>query len=181
MEERRDKPRIGGVLMQRSLLSSFVLAIIMISTCMPALAQGDNNSQARLDLLLKRIEELEASQKRMQDTIEQLKVATVPAAAIVASAPAAPAPTAVAPAPEPVPADDSSQAGMHTLGPVQFSGFTDFSYGRAVFENLPAGGLAGTANGFGIGDFDLFTNTRIAEKWSLLAEVLVTSDFTNQN
>jgi len=69
---------------------------------------------------------------------------------------------------------------MHRLGPVEFQGFSDFDYGRAWFEKQPPGGLVGTPNSFGIGDLDLFTNTRISDHWSVLAELLITSDFTNE-
>jgi hypothetical protein len=150
------------------------LAIATVLGCTPAWAQADAGNADRIDQLLKRIEELEASQKLMQKTIERLTAtASVPPVASAVANPPAPLP---APEPEQAPADP----GIHTLGPVQFSGFTDFSYGRAVFENLPAGGLQGTSNGFGIGDVDLFTNTRISENWSLLAELLFTSDFSNE-
>src|ERR1700685_5568 len=68
----------------------------------------------------------------------------------------------------------------HVLGPVQFNGFSDIDYGRAWFELLPPGGLKDFPNSFAIGDFDLFTNTRLSERWSMLGEMLATTDFSNE-
>jgi hypothetical protein len=141
-----------------------------------------------IDRLLKRIDEMEASQQKMQAKIDQLIGAQ--AAVTVSHAPPtqAPAPVAqpavaasVAP-PEPVASvvADEPDDHMHRLGPVEFQGFSDFDYGRAWFEKQPPGGLVGTPNSFGIGDLDLFTNTRISDHWSVLAELLITSDFTNE-
>jgi hypothetical protein len=127
-------------------------------------------------LLLQKIEEMEATQKRMQAQIDRLtaQVAATPAAT--------PAPVVVAsPAEESVAADtlNASSSG-HVLGPVEFRGFSDIGYGRAWFEKLPPGGLSGTPRSFNVGDFDLFVNTRISEHWSVLGEMLVTSDFSNE-
>jgi len=38
----------------------------------------------------------------------------------------------------------------------------------------------GSTNSFTVGDFDLFTNTRISDRLSVLGELLITSDFTNE-
>jgi hypothetical protein len=138
-----------------------------------------------IDRLLKRIDEMEASQQKMQAKIDQLIGAQ---AAVTVSPAPMPAPAAqpavaasVAP-PEPVASvvADEPDDHMHRLGPVEFQGFSDFDYGRAWFEKQPPGGLVGTPNSFGIGDLDLFTNTRISDHWSVLAELLITSDFTNE-
>ena len=135
----------------RGILPALTIAAVLSHT--PAWAQADANNTDRIDQLLKRIEELEAAQKEMRKTIEHLTA--VPSAPVaVAAAANSPAPTTPAPAPEPAPEEAPADTGMHILGPVQFSGFTDFSYGRAVFENLPPGGLVGSPNGFGFGDVD---------------------------
>ena len=68
----------------------------------------------------------------------------------------------------------------HVLGPVQFNGFSDIDYGRAWFEDLPRAGLKDFPSSFAIGDFDLFTNTRLSERWSMLCEMLATTDFSNE-
>jgi len=128
-----------------------------------------------VDRLLKRIDELEASQKRMQEKIDQLSGATN---AAVPVAPAPPAAPVVAVEPEPVAASEQTDH-YHRLGPVEFQGFSDFDYGRAWFEKQAPGGIVGSPHSFNIGDFDLFTNTRISEHWSIVGELLITSDFTN--
>lgn len=134
-------------------------------------AQG-NDVTARL---LKKIEEMEISQKRMQDEIDTLKGGRLMAP------PAVPLPAvAQAPPAEPIQAEVETPADSHTLGPVEFRGFSDFDYGRAWFEKQPPTGLVGSPHSFNVGDFDLFTNTRISEHWSVLGEVLVTSDFSNE-
>jgi hypothetical protein len=180
MGEKEMRFRLGDTLVRKFLRCLMGLAIVTALFQTSAWAQT-NAAQEKVDRLLKRIDELEASQKEMQESIDQLKVG-ISAAARPATPAAAPvvAPEPPPPPPESTPADTPADQGFHVLGPVQFSGFTDFTYGRAVYENLPPGGLPGSPNGFGVGDLDLFTNTRIAEHWSLLAEVLFTSDFSNQ-
>ena len=123
--------------------------------------------------LLKKIDELEAVQKRMQDKLDRL---TAPAAAAPSALPTAVDESQAAPE---MAAADPAAGESHALGPIEFRGFSDFDYGRAWFEKLPPGGLQGSPHSFNIGDFDLFTNTRISEHWSVLGEMLVTSDFTN--
>ncbi len=126
-----------------------------------------------IERLLKRIDELEATQKRMQDKLDSLAPAAVAAPSTL--------PAAIE-ASQTVPemaAADPGAGESHALGPIEFRGFSDFDYGRAWFEKLPPGGLQGSPHSFNIGDFDLFTNTRISEHWSVLGEMLVTSDFTN--
>ena len=120
--------------------------------------------------LRKRVEELEKSLAALKTELSRQN--PVPAAPI----PAAMAPTdpAVAAAYDPAPQDS------HTLGPLQLRGYSDFGFGRALFEKQPPAGLAGSANGFTLGDFDLFASAQISERLSMLGEALITSDFTNQ-
>jgi hypothetical protein len=120
--------------------------------------------------LLKRIDELEASQKLMQGKIDQMG----------AAAPSTPPVPQAEPAPPAEAAPEPETPAAHVLGPVQFHGFSDFDYGRAWFEKLPPGGLHGTPNSFTSGDFDLYTNTALSDHWSMLGEMLVSSDFSNE-
>ncbi len=160
-------------------LSAFAMA--------PAAAQTVDSPQdkdATVQRLVQKIEELEASQKRMQDKLDRLSAAA-PSPGPASAPVAAPAPAPVASAVPALPdisaqTDTSGEDQLHRLGPVEFRGFTDFDYGRPWFAQLPAGGLPGSTNSFGIGDFDLFTNTHISEHWNLLGELLITSDFTNE-
>jgi hypothetical protein len=136
------------------------VAVLAALTASSAAAQADSGTEKSesAEVLRKRIDELEATQKQMQEKIDALSPA------------AAPADTS-----SPDPGDHT-----HTLGPVQFQGFSDVDYGRAWFNQIPAGGLAGTPQSFTIGDFDLFTNVRISEHWQFLGEMLITSDATNE-
>ncbi len=77
-------------------------------------------------------------------------------------------------------APDTSQGDEHTLGPLEFRGYSDFSFGRPIFSTLPAGGLTGSTTSFSLGDFDLFVNARIGSHLSVLGELLITSDFSNE-
>jgi hypothetical protein len=137
-----------------------VMAALAASSAAAQADTGTDKSESA-EVLRKRIDELEATQKQMQEKIDALSQAGA-----AADAQAAP------------PADPTDHT--HTLGPVQFQGFSDFDYGRAWFEKLPVTGLAGSPQSFTIGDFDLFTNMKISERWSVLGELLVTSDETNE-
>ena len=162
--------KIGGY------VALWLVAVVIGST--PGVAQtADSEAPGTRDVpvqvLLKRIEELEASQKQMQQKIDQLTGQTM------RTTPPQPAP---APAPvveqvaQSVPDDDH----VTTLGPLHLQAFSDFDFGRPWFEKPPPGGLAGTTNSFTVGDFDLFTNTRISDQWNVVGELLVTSDYTNE-
>jgi len=133
-------------------------------------AQAPEPTQAELiRQLQKRIDELEASQKSLQEKVEKLSAAAPPGAS-----PETPVPQQQE---ETVPAETPAP---HILGPVQLHGFSDLDYGRAWFEKLPPGGLRGSPTSFNIGDFDLYTNTELSDHWSMLGEMLVSSDFSNE-
>jgi hypothetical protein len=68
----------------------------------------------------------------------------------------------------------------HGLQTIVFHGVGDLNFGRPVFSVLPPGGLPTSTNSFGLGDLDLYTSAALSERLSFFAEVLVTSDFTNQ-
>src|SRR5882724_4804487 len=95
--------------------------------------QGSQEPPADKELvqqLLKRISDLEASQKLTQENLEKMSVAAAPAPEVT------PPPVTEA-APEAPPETPVT----HVLGPVQFNGFSDVNYGRAWFEKLPPAGL----------------------------------------
>lgn len=176
MKLRSGRERTGGFQLLRIVL--ICLFAWACATAQPAAAPVSNSSTDRsVDALLQKIQQLEAAQKQMQERLDKV----TGTAALVPSTPVpvvAPAP----PPPEPVveeSASSDSNDGLHTLGPVVFRGYSDFNYGRAWFEKMPPGGLGGSPRSFGIGDFDLFTNTQISPHWSILGELLVTSDFSN--
>jgi hypothetical protein len=137
-------------------------------------AEAAGDKDVSVKALLKRIEEMEASQKQMQQTIDQLRGAA-PAQSLVPPV----AQSTSAPVPEPA-AEQTEDDHVTSLGPLKLQAFSDFEFGRPWFEKPPPGGLAGTTNSFGVGDFDLFTNTRISDHLNVLGELLVTSDYSNE-
>jgi hypothetical protein len=141
----------------------------------PQASPNDVSVQA----LLKRIEELESSQKQMQAKIEQL-TGSAPAGSRSASDGAAAAIAAQAAQAAQTAQDATDEDHVTSLGPVKLQGFSDFDFGRPWFEKQPANGLRGSTNSFNIGDFDLFVNTRISDHWSVLGELLISSDFSNE-
>jgi hypothetical protein len=158
----------------------FRTAVALVATTLmmaPLFAQTNTEPTSAKDVLverlLRRVDELEASQKRMQATIDKFTVAPPLVAAEV------PPVDAVAEVAEPMPAHNDVLE-THRLGPVEFKGFSDFGFGRPWFEKPAPNGIHGSTNSFNIGDLDLFTNTRIGEHWNLLAELLVSSDFSNE-
>jgi hypothetical protein len=152
------------------LVRVWVLTTLLLSigtVCVSA--QSDlTNQNATIQQLQQRIDELEASQKTLSAELDKMKGK---------DASAVPEPT---PQPEPMPEPAAEQPRAHVLGPVELHGFGDVDYGRAWFEKLPPTGLPGSPNSFNVGDFDLFTNTRLSDRWSVLGEMLVTSDFSNE-
>jgi hypothetical protein len=156
------------------LLRSVLAAVLC---CAGAAAQSDPGAKTpSVEDLIKKIGELETAQRLMQEKLDKL-TGVVPAPPIApVPPPAAPPEVAQAVVAEPV----GEPSDGHTLGPVQFRGFSDFNVGNAWFEKQPPGGLNGTPRSFTIGDLDLFTNTRISDHWSVLGELLITSDFSNE-
>jgi hypothetical protein len=170
------------MLIEIGVISRYAVASLVAATigCALALAQtADADAPGDKDVpvkaLLKRIEELEASQRLMQQKIDQLTGAST------SQRPVQPRPPVTA-APVVEQAADSASDEEHvtTLGPLKLQAFGDFEFGRPWFEQSLPGGLAGTTNSFTVGDFDLFTNTRISDHLNVLGELLVTSDFTNE-
>lgn len=160
--------------LDKSCRNALAWLVVGVMGCVPAWAQSaaaeaPGETNASVQALMKRIEELEASQRQMQMKINQLT--------------AGPTSSSVpAPAPEPVTQEAPivSDDEVTNLGPLKIQAFGDFNFGRPWFQQVPPGGLAGTTNSFTVGDFDLFTNTHIADHWSVLGEMLVTSDFSNE-
>jgi len=148
-------------------------AMLLVGLC-GRMVQAQSAPAAEQDPVIermqKRIDDLEASQKQMLEALNKLGLAAT----------SAPAPIEAAPVPvEPVETAPETPI-AHVLGPIQFHGFSDINFGRPWFEKLPAGGLKGSTQSFNVGDFDLYTNTQLSENWSMLGEMLVSSDFSNE-
>ena len=112
------------------LLSALVMFTILCSISIRAQSSPDGAGPEELiERLQKRIDQLEASQKVMQEKIDHMG----------AAAPAA-QPPEVAATPPPETVETQPEAPLaHVLGPVQLHGFSDIDYGRAWFEKLPPG------------------------------------------
>jgi hypothetical protein len=150
-----------------------ILAAVLCCAGAAQTGDGTKVSDLSVESLLKKINELELAQKQMQEKLDKL-TAAAPAAPVAPVMPPA-APQEAAQADDP---DEPSDG--HTLGPVKFQGFSNFDFGRPWFEKQPPGGLITSTRSFTVGDFDLFTNTRISDHWSVLGELLITSDFSNE-
>ena len=159
----------------RALPRQTLLTLALIGLAFPCLSPAQTaDSDAATAALLKRVAELERS---LVEVKAELNAHSAPVAPVTVVAPQA-LPAAES-APVAAPVDTSSQEEGHTLGPIQFRVFTDFNFGRPTVDNLPVGGLPGSTQSFGVGDFDLFVNSNIGAHMRVLSEVLVTSDFTN--
>jgi hypothetical protein len=168
-----------------------LLALLVYAVAGYSQQPADPGSQQLIERLLQRIDELEVRVKTMED--ERVEAST-PRSAVgaIVSPPAAPA---VSSAPESLPAASAAdqatidaamqEAGgsgvpaAHHFGLLQIRGFSDFSFGRPVEDNLPPGGLASSANSFSLGDLSLFITSQLTSKLSFYSELLFTSDFTN--
>ena len=162
-----------------------VLSPLCAATLLFALFTGSAGAQTsvsddRAAQLLKKVQELEEELTAIKAELAKGSAATA------AAAPAAPTtPATTAPSPTSTDAVQltaltaDSASDEHTLGPLEFRGYSDFTFGRPIFSALPSGGLAGSSESFNVGDFDLFVNARLSDHLSALAELLVTSDFTN--
>lgn len=148
-----------------------MLVLAAVFAALPAVAQNAVADPATA-ALIKRVADLEKS-------LAELKAELVGRTATTSAPVAAPVlPESVAAQAAAASVPQAADEG-HTLGPLQFRGYTDFGFGRPLFEKLPPGGVPGSTQSFTVGDFDLFVNAPIGEHLSVLGEVLVTSDFSN--
>jgi hypothetical protein len=142
----------------RALGAAVLITILAAGNLMAQSPAPDSDTAA----LLKKVEALEQS-------LSEVKAELARRAAAVTPEPAAPTPPAAVP----------DTGDIHTLGPLQFRGYGDFTFGRPVFENMPPGGIANSAQSFSLGDFDLFVTSNVGSHLRMLAELLITSDYTN--
>jgi hypothetical protein len=120
--------------------------------------------------LQKRIDQLEASQKVMQEKIDHMGAAA-PWGATAGSG-----------------SNSSSRNRRDAAGGTASMSWARYNFtasatstmAGAWFDKLPPGGLKGSTNSFNVWDFDLYTNTQLSDSWSMLGEMLVSSDFSNE-
>jgi hypothetical protein len=148
----------------------------------PPAAPSDGTA---IERMAQRVEELQNELNQLKEQIAKSRAtpegATAsPPAAASAGATVNPAEPPVAPAPPTEVQTDDDQSTSHKLGPFRMQGFSDITFGRPVFNVLPNGVLYTSTNSFSLGDFDLFVTAKLSDHLSYLAELLITSDFTNQ-
>jgi hypothetical protein len=165
---------------------TIALISVLLTGILSREAAGQTSPDPRTVELLKKLEDLETNLASIKAELAQRGLVAASVAPVAATAPAANALTNSAkPAPDlsavaAALAADTAPTDNHVLGPLEFRGYSDFSFGRQPFETLPPGGLAGSPQSFSLGDFDLFVNARLNDHLSMLGELLITSDFTNQ-
>jgi hypothetical protein len=170
----RRKPKVRT---RRTSFTVPVACVLVSALAISGFAQSSATPDPETTATEEKIEALERALAEVKAELAQRSIAS-------STAPAAPA----APTPEPAQAPSADTAlatqpedtELHTLGPLQFRGFSDFTYGRPIFSALPNNNLTSTTNGFSLGDFDLFTTAKIGNHLSMLGELLVTSDFSNE-
>jgi hypothetical protein len=175
-----------------------LVACFAIVSWTPLLAQQaiDQSAQdQKVERLLKRIEELEGRLNSLEVKHQGESETPPPAAAAPGSSPlAAPASPPALSASDQATADaivqeaNSGGVDAHTFGKLQIRGFSDFTFGRPLEENLPgyngdqtpvSGHVAGDTYSFAVGDLSLFISSQLTQKLSFYSELLITSDFTN--
>jgi hypothetical protein len=152
--------------------------LLAITLAVSSLAQSSVEPDSETLALAKKIEALERALAEVKAELAQRPGASSIAPAAGSVPP--PAPVAEPTVSEPIEAAKPADAGGHTLGPLEFHGYSDFTYGRPIFSAFPDGNLTSSTIGFSLGDFDLFTTAKIGNHFSMLSELLVTTDFTNQ-
>ncbi|HEY1758549.1 MAG TPA: hypothetical protein VGG72_24475 [Bryobacteraceae bacterium] len=158
--------------------------VAILSSCFlgtPAIAQQTSDPQT-MEQLLKRLSELEARLKEVE--ARNPPAPTGAPAAAPAVAPGEPVSAAVSAADQAeanaiLQQAASGNATGHTFGKMSIVGFSDFTFGRPLEENLPPGGVAGSSNSFTMGDLSLFITSQLTPKVSFYSEALFTADFTN--
>lgn len=90
--------------------------------------------------------------------------------------------TAAPPAPVPAAQEPPREAPANSvLSNMRLRGYGDVGFGSPLQEKLPEGGLDGSTASFQIADLHLFFTAKLSDEWSTLAELLITSDFTNES
>jgi hypothetical protein len=179
----------------RSRLPRMLLVILLFGG--PAWGQSaDSADQPSISQLLKQIREMEQRQRELEERIRVLEANQKPAAPSE-TAPSTPGsdipvapPVAAVPSPSPVPAAASpatapalqeAQPAPATLSPeyhhlrgIQWRGFGELDY-KVLDQRTPELGTygfdPGSAGNFYIADFDLFLNSRLNDKTSILSEI----------
>ncbi|HEV8487304.1 MAG TPA: hypothetical protein VGV87_27395 [Blastocatellia bacterium] len=148
------------------LVVTAVFALLFINAMTEAVpaqqSAADPNDRETIKQLLKRVEELEARLKRME--ARQTEAATV--------TPDAAAPAGIAKEAETQPSHTGLDHMRGNSPALQIRGFSDVTF--------HASDLRGDKQSFAIGQFDLFITSRLSEKLSVLAELVLEANDRNE-
>jgi hypothetical protein len=152
-------------------------AVIVLLLVLPRLgwtqsASAGSTDAETMSALVQEIKELQQHEREMQERIALLEAnqKATPAVAPALATPDVAPPVEAPPAPQPPPAALET----HTLRGVQWRGFGEIDYkvlDRRTPETGTYGFVPGSAGNFYVGDLDLFLNSRLTVKTSVLAEI----------
>lgn len=148
-----------------------LLAVLLSSPVLVAQAGSDgaDSDKQTIDMLLHRVEQLEARVAQLEAARE------TPATTAPAHGPAAPAAAQAVPIPEPQPETPSARATGERMDTsstlMRIRGFGDV--------NLRGGDQKGTTTSFALGQLDLFVTSDVSEKFKFLSEIVFEADHQN--
>ncbi len=169
--------------MRRDKLAFRIIALSLTLVLLPVVSRSqasDSADQRTIAALAQQIKELQQHDRELQERIRVLEAKDndqqtnqkesskpEPSSATTKAAPSPEAP----PVPSPAAASE-----MHTLRGIQWRGFAELDY-KVLNQRIPEFGsygfVAGSAGNFYTGDFDLFLNSRLTGKTSVLAEIAI--------
>jgi hypothetical protein len=155
-----------------------ILFAILLS-CGPVWSQSAESTDAQsISLLEQQIKELQQHNRELEERVRILEANRRPAAATEAASPTpvSEAPSTPAPAgpPQAQAAPPTQSPDFHTVRGIQWRGFGELDYkvlDQRTRELGTYGFDPGSAGNFYIADFDLFLNSRLNDKTSILSEI----------
>jgi len=137
-------------------------------------AGSSSTGQETISQLIKQVKELQQHDRDLQERLKALETNQKGAP----TADDTPPPPATLPAPDPSPVAAPSPE-MHALRGIQWRGFAEVNYkvlDQRLRETGTYGFTSGSAGNFYTGDFDLFLNSRLTDRTSVLAEIAFEED-----
>ncbi len=145
-------------------LARNIVAFVVIIAGVGTAQTASSNDQATIQLLVQQVKELQEKVKALEAKQSPQTLAPAEVAA------------------QPQPAEESmslahlGEGGLHELRGIQWRGFGEVNY-KALDQRVPElgtfGFVGGSAANFYTGDFDLFLTSRINDKASVLAEIVI--------
>jgi hypothetical protein len=151
-----------------------LFAVLWLPICSGA--QTSTSDQESIAQLLQQIKQLQQQDQELLERIKVLEAKQAPTSPVTEANPAAPTagsqpPEQTAPPPEAGPPSD-----WHDVHGIQFRGFGELDY-KVLNQRQPElgtyGFVSGSAGNFYTGDFGLFLTSRLTDKASVLAEIVL--------